>query len=774
MHRLGLVAASLMAMLISAIEPASAQSRVALVIGNSAYQGAPPLSTTVADATLIAQTLQTAGYDVTGVADLTKATIGTTLRTFLDKVAAGGPDSVAFIYFAGYGAQLGSDDYIIPVDARITSPESVGSEALPLSTVISELEKIPSAARIIVLDAARDGGFGKQTGKPVPPGLALIGAPPGFLVAYSAAPNAVATDGNGPNSPYAAALATVMQQPGLDIEQVLKGVRLQMNQASSGTQTPWMTSLLNVTVKLFDAPSAAAAPPKTLLPALGVAGIAVPPAKPKKVTKNRLREMPDDEAYLTAIESDSLEDYQWFVETHPHDARAGQIWDLIDRRREAILWHRTQTIGSRRAYWNYLKRYPDGAHAWEARNWLNNRGDGLPPRNYVAVPDNLPPGYYDEAVGVPDVVPDGFVAPPTVFDSLAPVFVPRPKPWQPKQVIITIQPPQQQQQTLPNNAQALIPPRIVPRQNTRQQQAVQPIIISKPADAQQQKLLQGVIHQLNASQKQSELSKMTDQQLKDQMAKSASDWQKKRQQQQQGKQPQNTATAPSLPANSNAATPSASLHGAVPSSSVSSAHNADTAAGKIQSQTLRPRPLQIPTPPQHPSPPPNKPVAAITPARPLLPNSDQRPVQPVNTAPPNKLAAPNGPHPVEPIKPVNVKPNLPSDQLKQQQNQQRALQEQQNKQREQQLHQQQLNQKKALLEQQNKQREQQPHQQQPNQQKPQQGQRSKPHEPNQQQVNHQKAPIEQQSKERAQQPNKQPEHPTCATGTHLDNGKCVH
>lgn len=150
--------------------------------------------------------------------------MGAVIGAFRDKIAAAGPDAVAFFYFAGYGAQLNGDDYLVPVDAQIKTAADLPNEVLPLSAVITALGAVPAAARIIILDAARDGGFGKASGQAVPPGLALFGVPPGFLLAYSAAPGAVALDGSGANSPFASALATLMRQPGLSIEQILGSV----------------------------------------------------------------------------------------------------------------------------------------------------------------------------------------------------------------------------------------------------------------------------------------------------------------------------------------------------------------------------------------------------------------------------------------------------------------------------------------------------------------------------------------------------------------------
>jgi hypothetical protein len=450
MRRLQLLAAHLIAIAATALcmaAPAAAQSRLALLIANSAYQGAPALTTPETDKALIAQTLEAAGYDVTQYGDLTTQTIGGAFGAFIEKIKAAGPDAVVFVYFSGYAAQQNGDDYLVPVDAQITTADAVPNVTLPLSAVMKALTDVPSAARIIVLDAARDGGFGKAGGAPVADGLALTGVPPGVLLAYSAAPGVYQPEVGGTNSPYANALATVMRQPGLDIEQIFKGVRLQVNEATKGTQTPWMTSALNVEVKLFAAPAAgttaAAAPPQMLAPALGVSNVAVPSKKRRRVTKAAMRRMPADEAYRVAVEQDDLRDYQWFVEAHPTYPLAQQIWDTIFGRREEILWRRALASGTPRAYWNYLARYPNGSHSYAARDWLNGRGEPLP-AGYVPVPEPLPSGYYDEALGLPDLVPDGFDSPaPVFFGGLGPEFVPAPSRFDqaPIQVIINPPPP---------------------------------------------------------------------------------------------------------------------------------------------------------------------------------------------------------------------------------------------------------------------------------------------------------------------------------------------
>jgi uncharacterized caspase-like protein len=429
--------------------PARAQApapRVALVVGNAAYQGANGIATAAADATIVAETMRTAGYDVTELHDVVTADFGQAIRAFLDKVYAAGPEAVAFVYFGGYGAQFDGENYLVPVDARIGRYADVPSQAFRLNDLVRELAELPAAARVIVLDASRDHGFGRDTKEAVPPGLAMMDAPAGMLIAFAAAPGAVSGEIEGPYSLYTGTLVTLMRQPGLDIEQIFKATRLQVNKVSTGAQTPWSSSTLAVGLKLFEAPgegapapqAAAPAPPPPAGPGAAPPPVAqVPPPPPVTIppvgrslaSRDELRQLPPDEAYARVIEMDALQDYQWFVDVYPTYPLTPQVWVIIETRREAILWRRSVNRNTPRAYWNYLKRYPDGPHAEEARMLLAAlTAPPMPPPDYVVQPEPMPAGWWDEAVDVVEVVPQGYDPPPPVFELLPPVFVVAPLP----------------------------------------------------------------------------------------------------------------------------------------------------------------------------------------------------------------------------------------------------------------------------------------------------------------------------------------------------------
>ena len=229
---------------------AQAESGVALVIGNSAYKNAQPLTTVYADADATAQTLQSAGFDVTEYHDVAQADTGAVMRDFLTKVQSAGPDTVAFLYLSGYATQFNGDDYFVPSDAKIDKDTDIPGEALRVADVTDELAKLTTRAAVVVIDGSRANAFGQAGGAPPAQGLAMVSAPQGMLIAYAAQPGAVAPDGDGPYSLFAGTLNTVMREPGHTLDEIFKVVRLNVAQATNEAQTPWSASALTSDVQV--------------------------------------------------------------------------------------------------------------------------------------------------------------------------------------------------------------------------------------------------------------------------------------------------------------------------------------------------------------------------------------------------------------------------------------------------------------------------------------------------------------------------------------------
>lgn len=263
-----LKAAVVLAVLLAAL-PALAQQRVALVVGNGAYRAVPRLANPAADAAAIAGALRAAGFSTELVRDSAKDGMEAALRRF--GVAAEGAELAVF-YFAGHGIQVGGENYLLPVDARLSHARDVDFELIGLPVVTRAMQ--PARARVLILDACRDNPLAAQMRglsgtRSVGRGLARVETVDlGTLIAFSTSPGAVALDGTGRNSPFTAALVQHMATPGIEIRQLMTRVRRSVVEATGGQQVPWDNSSLitEVVLRPGRAPAAPAPPPVALAP----------------------------------------------------------------------------------------------------------------------------------------------------------------------------------------------------------------------------------------------------------------------------------------------------------------------------------------------------------------------------------------------------------------------------------------------------------------------------------------------------------------------------
>src|SRR6266508_1430244 len=389
--------------------PAAAQStekRIALVIGNAAYQ-AGPLTTPANDAGLIAQTLQAAGFDVSGARDLDQDSLRRAIRDFLDKAAASGPNTVAVVYFSGYGVQLEGENYFVPIDAKIARDADVAAEALRVSDYTRPLAALPLKTRIVILDAARAHPFAKS-GQPLASGLALIEPEPGMVIAFSAAPGSVAPEGQGAYGPYAQALAEMMREGGLTLQDVFNRTRLRVNEVTKGGEVPWYASRAQGQFVFFE--RAPDAPP-----------LQVSSEQTQSIRTRPIRDFDAQDAYIAALERDTLEGYVDFIAAYPNDPMAKRVRALVAARREAITWRRTRSIDTPPAYWSYLRRYPRGPHAADARRRLAFLAAELePPPSFSMVVYDVPPPPPEEIIYIE--------RPVLIFDDPYFAFAPPPPP----------------------------------------------------------------------------------------------------------------------------------------------------------------------------------------------------------------------------------------------------------------------------------------------------------------------------------------------------------
>jgi hypothetical protein len=235
---------------IETLAPSAATGlRLALVIGNGAYANATPLPNPPNDATAVAKALREIGFEVIEGTNLDRAGMERVVRDFLHKAPGA---RVTLLYYAGHGMQVDGRNYLVPIDAKLAGPSDLPFETLELDKVLAGLDD-EARANIVVLDACRDNplarSFASKLGATrsaaVPAGLAgyaTVGT--GTLIAFATAPGQTALDGAGGNSPFTAAFVKHVRTPGIEVNQMLTRVRVEVASSTKNRQVPWANSSL--------------------------------------------------------------------------------------------------------------------------------------------------------------------------------------------------------------------------------------------------------------------------------------------------------------------------------------------------------------------------------------------------------------------------------------------------------------------------------------------------------------------------------------------------
>ena len=256
---------------------AFADRRIALVIGNGKYENAGVLANPTNDADAVADLFAKAGFDsVDRRHDLGVVEFKRAVREFVDRAASA---DVAVVYYSGHGLEIGGVNYLIPVDAKLTSTLDMDDEAVSLDRVLVAAGHVKKLS-LIILDACRENPFhpvadDARVTRGVSMGLAGVGPTVAdTLIAFAAKAGSVSYDGDGRNSPFTTALLKYITRPGLDIRLALGKVRDDVLRATNHRQEPYVYgSLGGENVALVPAapepPSVVAVPP----PAANMAAI---------------------------------------------------------------------------------------------------------------------------------------------------------------------------------------------------------------------------------------------------------------------------------------------------------------------------------------------------------------------------------------------------------------------------------------------------------------------------------------------------------------------
>jgi len=342
----------LIVMSIFAADAARAEKRVALVIGNAAYQSVTPLDNPRNDARLMAETLSGLGFTLIGNGpqiDLDKPAFDRALQNFGNAVL--GAD-VALFYYAGHGVQVAGRNFLVPITANPTKESDVYLQMVDAAVVLSQMDGAGTKLNIVVLDACRNNPFRGRGLRATGGGLAELQAPEGTLISYATQPGNVAQDGDSGNSPYSKALATTIRKPGLGLFEAFNEVGLAVKQTTGGSQQPWVSS----------SPIAG----KFFFSSLPTGGAATESQRPPASTEDQA-----SSDFDLARKIDKLEIWEAFLQNYPNGLHASVAKMRIEelKKKQVAMAQPTQPVpappappltGSLTGVWNGTYYYPNG------------------------------------------------------------------------------------------------------------------------------------------------------------------------------------------------------------------------------------------------------------------------------------------------------------------------------------------------------------------------------------------------------------------------------
>ncbi|OPY97114.1 hypothetical protein A5906_37320 [Bradyrhizobium sacchari] len=393
-RRIAIFGVAALSTLVSMQAQATADDRIALVVGNSDYRKVPKLINPANDAADMATSLGRLGYSVRHLADLDYNHFRQALIEFGN--AAKTADK-AVIFFAGHGVEMDGKNWLIPVDAEIKSEVDVYAEAINLETLI-DISVMPKIIGLVVLDACRNDPFettkaaagralsrsskaatGPAVGTPGPPtplaagarGLAPVEVSDNVLVAFAAAAGTTASDGAGRNSPYSGSLLRHVETPQLEINYLFRIVHDEVRK-ETGTQEPAIYGTL----------------PKGDIYLNGESAVATSDGGADA----------EQVAWEFVRSTNEIATLRRFAQQFPASAHTGEIDQRIAQLQaaEANAWTIVERQKSLAAYRAYLDLYPFGEHVEIARITLTSLEKSAKPgqtAGQIDMPGPPPAGY---------------------------------------------------------------------------------------------------------------------------------------------------------------------------------------------------------------------------------------------------------------------------------------------------------------------------------------------------------------------------------------------
>jgi hypothetical protein len=259
--RLAIIAAFAMLTLTFGVSSGHAQSRrVALLIGNSAYQSVPALPNPINDAIDVGSALERLGFTVKR---MTNARFDDIRRALIDFGQQARGAEMAVVFFSGHGMETGGENWLIPVDAKLNTDLDIENETIGLKAVTRTVSNATKLG-LVILDACRNNPFAAKMQRTnitrsVDRGFTRVEPAENVLVAYAARDGTTASDGRGRNSPFTTALLNNLEKPGLEITFLFRNVRDEVMAATRREQQPFLYGSLSKEEIFLRAPADGAA-----------------------------------------------------------------------------------------------------------------------------------------------------------------------------------------------------------------------------------------------------------------------------------------------------------------------------------------------------------------------------------------------------------------------------------------------------------------------------------------------------------------------------------
>lgn len=211
--------------------------RMAVVIGNSAYSGVSPLRNPVNDAERLSEKLRTLDFEVLELTDLSGDSLWDALDGFLDQAETA---EIVLFFFSGHAFQLDNVNYLVPVDAQLTSVDSIQSQTWALNDILKRFERLRTNT-VVMLDACRNNPLppSMQTLSGMSGGLARIESGADTKVVFATQPHAVAYEGTGDTSYFTQALLDHIDTENQSLDDLIRNVRNQVRTETVRRQIPW-------------------------------------------------------------------------------------------------------------------------------------------------------------------------------------------------------------------------------------------------------------------------------------------------------------------------------------------------------------------------------------------------------------------------------------------------------------------------------------------------------------------------------------------------------